>query len=206
MVLFHSNCAGSHWHLSIVFFLQYQKLFLYSSRLWEPVLSSVVCNVALIWLLVSQAKVLTINSKSAAYYILFWPRTVHSYMKKPSDWLFKWANSLCLILHDILGFGKHEGTSFTLDYLNYSLNMCVCERDTHTHTHYHSKVWGQYFFQWNLCFLQQECNNLIKSDSKYIYNVKKISMSNKCCSFELSINQKCWNVSWFPQKYCFQHW
>jgi len=31
---------------------------------------------------------------------------------------------------------------------------------------------------------------LIKSDSLYIYNVTKDSISNKCCSFEFSINQR----------------
>jgi len=31
--------------------------------------------------------------------------------------------------------------------------------------------------------------NLIKSDNKGIYNVTKDPISNKCCSFELSIHQ-----------------
>jgi len=45
---------------------------------------------------------------------------------------------------------------------------------------------------WSKCslktFIQQECIKLIKSDSTDIYNVTKYYISNKCCSFELSIN------------------
>ncbi len=35
-------------------------------------------------------------------------------------------------------------------------------------------------------FTQQGCIKLMKSDTKDIYNVQKISISYKCCSFELS--------------------
>ncbi len=35
-------------------------------------------------------------------------------------------------------------------------------------------------------FTQQGCIKLMKSDTKDIYNVAKISISYKCCSFELS--------------------
>ena len=39
-------------------------------------------------------------------------------------------------------------------------------------------------------FIQQGCIKSIKSDSKDIYNVTKDYISNKCCSFELSIHQR----------------
>ncbi len=38
-------------------------------------------------------------------------------------------------------------------------------------------------------FIQQEHIKLIKSDSKDIYNVTNISISNKSCSFESSLHQ-----------------
>ncbi|XDV46539.1 hypothetical protein PO909_014421, partial [Leuciscus waleckii] len=46
------------------------------------------------------------------------------------------------------------------------------------------------FFKEMNTFIQQGCIKLIKSDSKDIYNVTKDSISNKCCSFELSIHQR----------------
>ncbi len=50
------------------------------------------------------------------------------------------------------------------------------------------------FFKETNTFIQQR-HKLIKGDSKYIYIVTKIkhykkSISNKCCSFELSIHQR----------------
>ncbi len=39
-------------------------------------------------------------------------------------------------------------------------------------------------------FIQQGCIKLIKSESKDFYNVTKDYISNKCCSFELSISQR----------------
>ncbi len=51
-------------------------------------------------------------------------------------------------------------------------------------------------------FIQQGCNKLFKSDSKDIYYVTNISISNKCCSFELSTHLRIRkNASRFPQKY-----
>ncbi len=38
-------------------------------------------------------------------------------------------------------------------------------------------------------FIQQECFKLIKSDSKYIYNVAKYFYVNKCCSFQLYLSE-----------------
>ncbi len=39
-------------------------------------------------------------------------------------------------------------------------------------------------------FIQQECIKLINSGSKDIYNVTKDSISNKFCSFKLSIHRQ----------------
>ncbi len=38
--------------------------------------------------------------------------------------------------------------------------------------------------------IQHRCVKLIKSDSKDIYNVTKNDISNKCCSFALSVQQR----------------
>ena len=74
--------------------------------------------------------------------------------------------------------------------------------------HYRSKVWGQeeclLLFFWKQIkeintFIQQGCIKSIKSDSKDIYNVTKDYISNKCCSFELSIHQRI-----LKRKYCTQ--
>ncbi len=52
-------------------------------------------------------------------------------------------------------------------------------------------------------FIQQGCINLIKSDSKDIYNVKKRFYFNKCCSFELLFVKESWNKMYysFHKKY-----
>ncbi len=51
-------------------------------------------------------------------------------------------------------------------------------------------------------FILQGPIKLIKNDNDF-YIVAKNSISNECCSFELSIHQRILgkNVSWFQQKY-----
>ncbi len=45
-----------------------------------------------------------------------------------------------------------------------------------------------FYFFYNNNFIQQGCTAFIKSDSKVIFvKLQKISISDKCCSFELSI-------------------
>ncbi len=41
----------------------------------------------------------------------------------------------------------------------------------------------------------------MKNGSKDIYNLIKVSVSNKCCSFELSSKNPKKYISWFAQKY-----
>ncbi len=41
------------------------------------------------------------------------------------------------------------------------------------------KVWGQYNFYFNSTFIQQECIELIKNDTKAIYNVIEDFYTNK---------------------------
>ncbi len=62
-------------------------------------------------------------------------------------------------------------------------------------------------------FIQQGHIKLIGSDSKGIYNVIKISTSNKCCSFVLSVDQRILKNKIYHsfhkntrQQNCFQHW
>jgi len=55
--------------------------------------------------------------------------------------------------------------------------------------HYRSKV-GVFILKEINTFIHQGRIKLIKSDGKDIYNVTKDSISNKCCSSELSIHQK----------------
>ncbi len=49
--------------------------------------------------------------------------------------------------------------------------------------------------------IHEECIKLIKSDIKDIYNVTKMSISNKCCSFELSIDRELKNFLLVSTKY-----
>ncbi len=51
---------------------------------------------------------------------------------------------------------------------------------------------SMFFFGCSGCytFIQQGCIKLIKCDSKDIHDVIKISISNKSCSFKLSIHQR----------------
>ncbi len=63
--------------------------------------------------------------------------------------------------------------------------------------HYHSisnqTIWGKIFFYKRInTFIQHGCIKLIKSDWKDIY-VQMISVSNKCCSFELLIYKRILN-------------
>ncbi len=48
-------------------------------------------------------------------------------------------------------------------------------------------------------FIQQGCIKLIKSDSEMTSD--RISISDKCCSLELSIHQRAQNVKHFPEKH-----
>ncbi len=49
-------------------------------------------------------------------------------------------------------------------------------------------------------FIQKTCIKLIKSDTKYMYNVIKVFISNKCCSFQLIFIKVTKMFSRFPQK------
>ena len=51
-------------------------------------------------------------------------------------------------------------------------------------------IWDFFVFERKLVLIQQGCIKSIKNDSKDIYNVTKDYISNKCCSFELSIHQR----------------
>ncbi len=53
--------------------------------------------------------------------------------------------------------------------------------------------------------IQQGCIKLIKSDSKDIKNVTKVSISNKCCCFELSIHQRIKRLDYGFHKNMKQH-
>ncbi len=71
---------------------------------------------------------------------------------------------------------------------------CVCY-GMDFHLKYCLKVWSRYDSK--MCkkkkslLFSKETFNLIKSDIKYCtIMLQKISISNKCCSFELSIHQR----------------
>ncbi len=46
-----------------------------------------------------------------------------------------------------------------------------------------------FFLEMNI-LIQQGCIKLTQRDSKTVITLQKISISNKCCSFELSIHQR----------------
>ncbi len=70
----------------------------------------------------------------------------------------------------------------------------ACDKTISSHTlPFKSLGLERFFLEEINAFIQQGRIKLIKSDSKVIYNVSKVCTSDKCCSSELSIQQRILN-------------